>query len=162
MLSRYDVTRSLSPIWALSPSHLQDGIDRLFQDFETAFVRPSASAAVRRGGPRVQLSEHGDVVTLLCDLPGLHMEDIEISLEGETVTLKAKAEAKAVPEGFSALRTERRPAAIDWSIELPYPIDAAAASASLEQGRLSVTLPKAPEAKPRVIPVKSVTSTTAA
>jgi HSP20 family protein len=155
MLSRYDVARSLSPIRGLSPSHLHNGFDRLFQDFEAAFVRPISSAAIRRSGPRVQLSDRGDFVALLADLPGLQLADIELSVEGETVTLKAKPDAKAIPEGFTALRRERRPAVLDWSFELPYPIDAAAATASLEQGRLSVTLPKAPEAKPRVIPVKS-------
>jgi HSP20 family protein len=156
MLSRYDVARSLSPLWARSASPLHSSLDRLFQDFETAFVRPISSAAIRRSGPRVQLSDRGDAVTLLADLPGLRLEDIELSVEGETVTLKAKAEAKPVPEGFTAIRRERRPAAINWSFDLPYPIDAAAAMASLEQGRLSVTLPKAQQAKPRVIPVKSV------
>lgn len=155
MLSRYDVARSLSPIRGLSPSHLHPGIDRLFQDFEAAFSRPISSSAFRRSGPRVQLSDRGDFVALLADLPGLRLADIELTVEGETVTLKAKPETKAVPEGFSALRRERRPAVLDWSFELPYPIDASAATASLEQGRLSVTLPKAAQAKPRVIPVKS-------
>jgi HSP20 family protein len=155
MLSRYDVARSLSPIRGLSPSHLHHGFDRLFQDFEAAFARPMTSAGLRRSGPRVQLSDRGDFVALLADLPGLRLAEIELSVEGQTVTLKAKPETKAIPEGFSALRRERRPATLDWSFELPYPIDAAAASASLEGGRLSVTLPKAAQAKPRVIPVKS-------
>jgi len=155
MLSRYDVARSLSPIRGLSPSHLHHGFDRLFQDFEAAFARPMTSAGLRRSGPRVQLSDRGDFVALLADLPGLRIEDIELSVEDQTVTLKARSEAKASPEGFSLLRRERQPAVLDWSFELPYPIDSAAATASLEQGRLSVTLPKAPAAKPRVIPVKS-------
>jgi HSP20 family protein len=153
MLSRYDVARSLSPIRGLSQSPLHSSIDRLFQDLETAFVRPSV--VTRRSAPRVQLSDRGDFVALLADLPGLRIEDIELSVEDQTVTLKARSEAKASPEGFSLLRRERQPAVLDWSFELPYPIDSAAATASLEQGRLSVTLPKAPAAKPRVIPVKS-------
>jgi len=153
MLSRYDVARSLSPIRGLSHSPLHHSIDRLFQDLETAFVRPSV--VTRRSAPRVQLSDRGDFVALLADLPGLRIEDIELSVEDQTVTLKARSQAKASPEGFSVLRRERQPVVLDWSFELPYPIDSAAATASLEQGRLSVTLPKAPAAKPRVIPVKS-------
>jgi HSP20 family molecular chaperone IbpA len=44
--------------------------------------------------------------------------------------------------------------AIEWAFQLPYAVDADAASATLEQGRLAVMLPKAPEAKPRTIAVK--------
>lgn len=154
MLSRYNVAHSLSPIWSLSQSPLQHGLNRLFSDFDTAFARPSLPAA-RRSGPRALLRDRGDVVTLLSDLPGVRMEDIELSVEGQTVTLKVTPSARTIPEGFTAIRRERQPAAIEWSFELPYPIDAAAATASLEQGHLSVTLPKAAAAKPRVIPVKA-------
>lgn len=154
MLSRYNVAHSLSPIWSLSQRPLQHSLERLFQDFETAFARPTVPA-VRRSGPRAQLRDQGDAVTLLADLPGLRLEDIELSVEGDTVTLKSTPPSRTVPEGFTAIRRERQPAAVEWSFELPYAIDAAAATASLEQGRLSVTLPKAPAAKPRVIPVKA-------
>jgi HSP20 family protein len=154
MLSRYDVARSLSPIWGLYPSHLQTGIDRLLQDFETAFARPAA--ALRRSGPRVQLADRGDALTLMAELPGLRLENIELSVEKGTLTLKSKPEPKSIPEGFTAIRRERQPAMVHWSFELPYPIDVDAATASLEQGRLFATLPKAPEAKPRAIPVKAV------
>jgi HSP20 family protein len=92
---------------------------------------------------------------MAADLPGLSLDDIELAIEGETVTLKASSKPRPVPEGFTALRRERQPIAIEWSFELPYAIDAAAATATLERGQLRVTLPKAPEAKPRVIPVKA-------
>jgi HSP20 family protein len=155
MLSRYNVHSPLSPVWGGSSNHLQSAMNRLFEDFETAFSRPVLSQPSRRtSGPRVQLHDRGDGIALFADLPGLRLEDIDLSIQGEVVTLEAKPKARTVPEGFTPLRRERQPAAVRWSFELPYPIDAAAASAVLEQGRLSVTLPKAPEAKPRNIPVK--------
>jgi HSP20 family protein len=94
-------------------------------------------------------------VSLVAELPGLSLADIDLSVEGEIVTLKAQSKPRPVPEGFTALRRERQPTAIEWSFELPYAIDAEAATATIEQGRLLVTLPKAPEAKPRIIPVKA-------
>jgi HSP20 family protein len=131
-------------------------MNRLFQDFETAFRRPVVGqTAARRGGPRVVLRDRGDALVMLADLPGLKLGDVELSVEGQTVTLKVAPKDPPVPDGFTALRRERRPAVIDGSFELPYPIDAAHASATLEQGRLFVTLPKAAEAKPRNIPVKA-------
>jgi HSP20 family protein len=155
MLSRYDVYRPLLPLWGIPPSQLPATMNRLFKDFETAFERREAVAAPARQGPRVQLRDAGDAIAMVADLPGLRLEDIELTIERGVVTLKTTPKESAIPEGFTALRRERQPAALEWSFELPYPVDAGAASATLEQGRLSVTLPKAPEAKPRTIPVRA-------
>ena len=155
MLSRYNVYRPLLPLGGVPSSGLQSTMNRLFQDFETAFTSPASSAVARRSAPRVQLRDDGDFISMLADLPGLRLDDIELSIEGDTVTLKAMPKEAPIPEGFTVLRRERQPSALEWSFELPYPIDVAAASATLEQGRLFVTLPKAPEAKPRTIPVKA-------
>lgn len=157
MLSRYSVHSPLLPFWGVPTSPLQSTMNRLFQDFETALVHPFASQtrAAPRQSPRVELRDHGDTLAMLADLPGLQLENIELEVEGETVTLKTKPPANSAPEGFEPLRRERQPAAIEWSFELPYPIDASAASARLEQGRLSVTLPKAQQARSRTIPVKA-------
>jgi HSP20 family protein len=131
-------------------------MNRLFRDFETAVAR-SASVPVRRPAPspRVQLRDAGESIALLAELPGLKLEDIELSVEGDTVTLKTTPRPAQVPEGFSALRRERQLAAVEWSFELPYAVDAAQASATLDQGRLFVTLPKAARAKPRAISVNA-------
>lgn len=156
MLSRYNVYRPLSPFWGIPSSALSTSVNRLFQDFETAFARSAvAPSAPRANGPRVQLRDQGESIAMLADLPGLRLEDIELSIQGETVTLKTTPRPVPVPEGFTALRRERQPAAVEWSFELPYAVDAAQASATLEQGRLSLTLPKAPAAKPRTISVKA-------
>lgn len=166
MLSRHNVFNPLSPFWAPPERPLPTSMNRLFQDFETVFSRPGLNVpaanvpavnvqARRPGGPRVQLRDEGEVIAMLADLPGLRLDDIELSIRGTTVTLKTTPRPTPVPEGFTALRRERQPAAIEWSFELPYPVDAAQASATLDQGRLSVALPKAPEAKPRTIAVKA-------
>lgn len=161
MLSRYNVHSPLLPMWGIpasSGSGLHTMMNRLFTDLETVLDRDRREAvprARRAGGPRVQLRDVGEAIAMQADLPGYRMEDIELSIEGTTVTLKAKAPAPDVPEGFTLIRRERQQAAVEWSFELPYAIDSAAASATLTQGRLDVSLPKAPEAKPRSIPVKA-------
>lgn len=162
MLSRYDVLNPLLPVWGIptsSGSSLHTMMNRLFADFETAFDRDRGSQPPRprrAGSPRVQLRDVGEAVALQADLPGYRMEDIELSVKDTTVTLKANAPAPEAPEGFTLIHRERNRAGVEWSFALPYPIDAASASATLAQGRLTVTLPKAPEAKPRSIPVKAV------
>lgn len=156
MLSRYNVIRPFSPFWAAPSNPLSSSMSRLFQDFETVFARSAFTPPARRGAvPRVQLSDQGEAVSMLADLPGLGIEEVELVIEGTTVTLKTTPKPASVPEGFTALRRERQPARVEWSFELPYAVDAAATTARLEQGRLSVTLPKAPDAKPRTIAVKA-------
>lgn len=156
MLSRNDVIHPLSVLWGMPASPLSTSMNRLFRDFETAFARSAVAPTARRApGPRVQLRDAGESIALLAELPGLRLDDVELSIEGEKLTLKTTPRPTPVPEGFSALRRERQPAAVEWSFELPYVVDAAQASATLEQGRLYVTLPKAPRAKPHIISVKA-------
>jgi HSP20 family protein len=156
MLSRYNVISPLSPFSGVSSNPLSASMSRLFQDFETVFARSAFSPSTRRvAGPRVQLRDQGESIAMLADLPGLRLEDIDLVIEGATITLKTRPEPVPVPEGFTALRRERQPAAVEWSFELPYAVDVAHATAKLDQGRLSVTLPKAPEARPRTISVKA-------
>jgi HSP20 family protein len=142
MLSRNDVIDPLSALLGMPANPLSANMNRLFRDFETVFASSAFAPSARRGAsPRVQLRDEGESIALSADLPGLRLDDIELSIEGETLTLKTRPRPAPVPEGFTALRREREPAAIDWSFALPYAIDAARASATLEQGRLSVTLP---------------------
>lgn len=156
MLSRYNVLNPLSPVWGIptsSGSSLQNVMSRLFQDLETNFDRPSLQ---RRLGRRVQLQDTGEALRLVADLPGHGSEDIDLSLEEDTLTLKVAApKGPSVPEGFKLLRRERVRAGFEWSVQLPYAVDQSAVAATLENGRLQVVLPKAPEAKPRKIEVRA-------
>lgn len=161
MLSRYDVYRPLLPAWGIptgSGPQLSQLVNRLFAELETAFDQPRAQAPRQQPShtPRVQLRDGGEAISMLADLPGYQLSDIELSVQDTQVTLKAARQlASHVPEGFSPLRRERAQAGVEWSFELPYPIDAEAATASLVQGRLEVLLPKAPLAKPRTIAVRT-------
>jgi HSP20 family protein len=155
MLSRHEVLNPFVPVWGFpssSGASLHTLLNRLFQDVDTAFERPRVP---RTAGPRARVRDTGDAISMLADLPGFRLEDIELNIENTTVTLKAAAPQPTAPDGSKVLLRERARASVDWSFELPYPVDVAAASAVLEQGRLQVTLPKAPEAKPRSIAVKA-------
>lgn len=177
MLSRYDVSNALLPMWGIptnAGTNTHSMMNRLFEDFETAFHRSTSNLrrarrladrpaayyqnALPAGSPRAQLRDTGSAVSMLVDLPGLSLEDIELSIEDTTVRLRTAAAAPKLPEGFELVRRERAHRGVEWSFALPYPIDAGAASATLRHGRLEVTLPKAPEAKPIRIPVQGLES----
>jgi len=153
MLSRYNVSSSLFPLLATPSAQgfgMGEMMNRLFDDFEIALetVKPRIF-----GQGRVQMRDTGDAVQLAVDLPGCRQEDIDLAIEGTTLSLSAAAPETAVPEGFTLIHRERQPAAVKWSVELPYAVQTDEVSASYQQGRLLVTLPKAAAAKPRAIPV---------
>jgi HSP20 family protein len=137
-------------------------MNRLFDNLETAFgdaaqVDPLGRVhAQGNGRVRAQVRDTGDAIAMIVELPGLREQDIELSIEDGVVNLKAARSGEpASPQGFSPVRRERARKVLDWSVSLPYAVDTSAATATFEQGRLEVSLPKAPEAKPRNIPVKA-------
>jgi HSP20 family protein len=137
-------------------------MNRLFDNLETAFGEAAHVDSAWRfhapsnGRVRAQVRDTGDAVAMIVELAGLREQDIELSIEDGVLNLKAtRAPEPAAPRGFAPVRRERTRKTLDWAVSLPYSVDASAATATFEQGRLQVSLPKAPEAKPRNIPVKA-------
>jgi HSP20 family protein len=120
-------------------------LDRLFGDWERA-VTPGASS--------VSFEDEGSNFVLRADVPGLSENDVEISVAGNTVTLRGERKVE-VPEGHSVHRRERTAVRFAKSLELPSRVDADKVNATLKHGVLTVTLPKAAEAQPRQINVKA-------
>jgi HSP20 family protein len=104
--------------------------------------------------PRTNILEGDADFRILMDLPGVRNEDLDISLEEDTLTVKAERNA-AVPEGYKARRSEMAgKVTFRRSFDLGHGIDAEHISARLEHGILTVTLPKSEKAMPRRIEVK--------
>jgi HSP20 family protein len=140
-------------------------MNRLFDNLETALGDTAHVGSAGRifpqqnGRVRAQVRDTGEAIAMIVELPGVREQDIELSIEDGVVNLKVnRAPEVAAPQGFSPVRRERTSKAIDWSVALPYAVDASAATATFEQGRLQVSIPKAPEARPRSIPVKAAAS----
>jgi len=120
-------------------------LDRLFGDFERAASGPN---------PRLTLNEEGASFVLQADVPGLTEQDFDISVEGSTVTLRGERKV-VMPEGYTAHRRERGTVSFARSFELPTRVDSEKVTATLKNGVLTLTLPKAAEAQPRQISVKA-------
>jgi len=129
------------------PPHaqLRRELERLFGDYE----RASAPAPAAVG-----FEDDGSNFVLRADVPGLAESDIQISVAGNTVTLKGERKLE-VPEGHSVHRRERSAVRFAKSFELPSRVDADKVTATLKHGVLTLTLPKAAEAQPRHISVKA-------
>jgi HSP20 family protein len=100
----------------------------------------------------VTFKEEADSLVLKADLPGLDESDVEIALENDVLTLKAQRKSHA-PEGARVVRAERGNPSLAQRYELPCRVDAEATSAAMKDGVLTITLPKAKEARARRIPI---------
>jgi HSP20 family protein len=129
---------------------LRGEMDRLFSDF---FGPPEATPWARRY-PAVNVWEDGDNLKLEAELPGVITEDLDIAVVGNELTIKGR---RAEPENENRTfhRRERPTGEFVRMLRLPYEIDAGNVTATLNNGVLTVTLPKAESAKPRKIQVKA-------
>ncbi len=105
--------------------------------------------------PAVNLWEDDDFVYAEAELPGLKLQDLEITVTADNqVTLKGKREP-AAPEKVEWHRQERGFGTFERTIELPVSVDAGKVEARLENGILTIKMAKSPGAKPKKIPVKA-------
>jgi HSP20 family protein len=102
--------------------------------------------------PALDLYQNNDNVVAVVELPGLRKEDIDISLHDGMLTIAGERQSSS-SEGENAERTERFSGKFRRSITLPTRVDADKVSASYKDGILTVTLPKAEEAKPKKVEV---------
>jgi HSP20 family protein len=132
----------------LPVSSLRRELDRLFGDLERApsFASPSV--------PGVTFADTGEALTLRAELPGLSEKDVDISVTANVLTVKAARQVEG-PEGYTAHRRERQSFSFTRSYELPARIDPEKVQASLKQGVLTLTLPKAAEAQPKRVTVSA-------
>jgi HSP20 family protein len=104
--------------------------------------------------PRADILEGEKEFRILMDLPGVQNSDLEINVEGQTLTVKAQRPGD-VPEGFTLRRHERPgPVSFSRSFTLGSAVDAEGIEAGFENGVLRVSLPKSQRSLPRRIEVR--------
>jgi HSP20 family protein len=129
-------------------------MDELRRTVEQAW-REEGTPFERAGSwPRVSLWDEGGNLVLKADVPGVTEKDVQLQLTEDVLTVSGQRRGDA-PEGYSVHRQERLPARFSRAFQLPVKVDGAAITASLKDGVLTVTMPKAAESQPRQITVKS-------
>lgn len=98
-------------------------------------------------------NEEGAVVS--AELPGMQVEDLNISVVGETLTINGSRELDNTEEDARYHRQERGYGSFTRTIELPFMVEAEQVEASYKNGVLKITLPRAEADKPRKISVKT-------
>jgi HSP20 family protein len=105
--------------------------------------------------PLVNVLEDTDNLFVTAELPGLAADQLDISVKGDTLTLKGAKVADQLEEGVNYHRREREAGSFSRSIALPIKIKAEDVSAVFKNGVLTITLPKAAEARAHQITVKA-------
>jgi HSP20 family protein len=105
--------------------------------------------------PPVIVYMNDNCAKLVMKLPGVKLEDLDVRVNRDTVTLKGSRKAEALPEGAEYLRRERGLGSFARSFGLPFMIDGDAVEASYTAGILTVTLPKARIEQPRKVTIQS-------
>jgi len=104
--------------------------------------------------PAVDVRENEKEYQMEAELPGLTEKDIEVKIENGVLTISSKKEESREENEKGYLRKERKQFSFCRSFSLPENTDADKISATFKNGLLNVTIPKAPEAKPKMIEVK--------
>jgi HSP20 family protein len=134
------------------------GFDMLpsFRFFEDAMNRVlSEPASARPWAPAVDILENEDELVLKADIPDVKLEEIEISLENDTLTLKGERKFEQTESGKGGYhRIERSYGTFVRCFSLPDTVDTEKVKADYKNGVLTVTLPKKEVAKPRTVKVE--------
>jgi HSP20 family protein len=119
---------------------LQDELDRLFGT-QTVWT------------PALDVQESKDNYIFRAELPGLKREEIDVSLQDDTLVISGERKVEKVEEGVEVHRQERYYGKFQRTLTLPEPVATDKVKADYKDGVLTVTLPKTEAAKPKKIDV---------
>ena len=130
---------------------LREAVNRMFED---SYIRPEFFAP--KSMP-IDVLENGDAILIQASLPGCTKENVELTFQKDTLTIKATitngTENGKAPEGHRYLLRERFNGQLTRTVTLSVPVDVEKANATYKDGVLHLTLPKSESVKPRTINV---------
>jgi HSP20 family protein len=154
------IVRRTSPFGELMS--LRSAMDRLFED---SFVRPQPWTGLFDGAGSlpIDVSSTTDELLVRASLPGWKPEEVEIAVEGRTLTISGQTqESREENDGDQGyLVREIRRGSFSRILTLPEGLEPDRATAEFENGILTLRIPRAEQAKPRQIRISPVTSGTA-
>jgi HSP20 family protein len=132
---------------------LKTRMDRLFDQFSRNWETEEGLTA-GTWVPPVDVYETNDSIVLKLDLPEVRQEDVDISVEGNTLLIRGERKKEKEIEEKNYHRVERQYGSFARSFTLPPTLDTERIDAAFSTGVLKLTLPKREEAKPKQIKVK--------
>lgn len=147
------------PSWRLTPwrpmRELEE-MERRFQDVFGRWLMPSGwgqPGEMRAWAPALEVFEQEDKFVVKAEVPGVREEDINVSVVGDALTIRGEKKAGTEVKEEDYYFCEHSYGSFFRSVALPSNVDAKKIDATLEDGVLEVTLPKAPEVKAKRVAV---------
>jgi HSP20 family protein len=109
----------------------------------------------RAAWPAINVAETKEAFVYRAEVPGLGEGDVTVQVEDDVLLLRGERKSDA-PQGYEVHVRERAPIAFARKLPLPGKVDAEAVTATMKDGVLTVTLPKAKDTLPRQITVKAL------
>jgi HSP20 family protein len=157
------LTRWQKPeFWNVSPwrraNSFRDEVDNLFNLALGRLANPNPEAGpdaqlLEGWFPAVDVYEDKDNLLVKAELPGMRKEDVEIAFHNGYLTLSGERKQEQKHEDAETYRSERWLGRFHRTISLPCRVEADKIKATYNEGVLTVTLPKAEEAKAKQIPI---------
>ena len=152
-LVRWNPARDLSAF----PSDvlgMRKEFNRLFDNFFHGDLADTTSAFTSAWVPAVDIAERENDFLVNMELPGVAKEDVKITMQEGILTVKGEKKQEKEPKGSDYHRVERSYGSFQRSFSLPTAVRCAEIDASFSGGVLSITLPKAEEARPKQVDVR--------
>ena len=130
---------------------LRSRMNRLFTDFDRSYGE-DYGWRVAGGTPRTNLYDLGEKLEIKAEVPGIKKEDLNIKIQGNYLEVSGTRKSDA-PEGYKTHRVERSASTFTRSFTLPSDVDSEKVEASLKNGILTLSLPKAEDAKPKQVTI---------
>jgi HSP20 family protein len=141
------------PIWG-EIDRRQRGMDE-FLSALSGYRKPEMEPPWREARlfPMLNVKELDEAYLVTAEIPGMKTEDLEIKIEGDTLTLKGERKPIELEEGASYHRRERATGTFQRSLSLPRKVDPENVKATYKDGVLTITLNKEKTALPKKITV---------
>jgi HSP20 family protein len=150
-LVRWNPARELAT-WPSDLFGIQREMNRMFDGFFRG--TNDEYYVISSWTPAVDIAEHDDEYLVKVELPGINKDEVKLTLENNILTIRGEKKQEKETKKESYHRVERSYGSFQRSFTLPAAVKADRIDASYKDGILTVSLPKAEEAKPKQIEVK--------
>jgi len=133
---------------------VQRDINRLFDNFFHSGSQTEETMATSYFAPAVDIAEQENEYVVKIELPGVAKDDVKISVESNTLTIKGEKKQENEQKSKNFHRVERSYGSFQRSFTLPSTVKNDKIDAVFNSGILTITMPKSEEAKPKLIEVK--------
>jgi HSP20 family protein len=134
-------------------NRIRQEINRIFEDPLALLAR--GTSFFEGWEPSLDVYEDPDKITVRAELPGMEKENINVSLEGNTLTIAGERKHEEERKEGNTFRSERFFGRFQRSVTLPQPVDVNRLQANYKDGVLSIVCPKSEEAKPKQIQISA-------